>query len=162
MNSEIPQFDRSFFASQLFWLFVTYLVFYLVLSRIVIPRIKRIREFRKHISDSLIRQTDELLEKEKEITAKYQQELQNANNQVYKLVENVRENINKTVEHSCAEFMQNLNAQTYALKKKLLQIKEEKKIACKNDIYDLSLRIFNSIIGVKLNKNIIDSNKKRL
>jgi F-type H+-transporting ATPase subunit b len=49
-----PPFDKSTFPSQLFWLSVTFVVLYLLMARVALPRIASILEGRrKHIDDHL-------------------------------------------------------------------------------------------------------------
>lgn len=44
----MPQLDPSGFLPQLFWLAITFITLYLVVSRVSLPRISRIREHRAH------------------------------------------------------------------------------------------------------------------
>ena len=49
-----PPFDKSTFPSQLFWLSVTFVLLYLLMARVALPRIASILEGRrKHIDDHL-------------------------------------------------------------------------------------------------------------
>jgi F-type H+-transporting ATPase subunit b len=45
----MPQFDPSTFASQLFWLFVTFVALYWIISRIAVPRIGEVLEQRARV-----------------------------------------------------------------------------------------------------------------
>ena len=42
----MPQFDHTFFVSQLVWLAITFTVLYLVLSRIALPRLAEVMDQR--------------------------------------------------------------------------------------------------------------------
>ncbi len=54
----MPQFDSSTFASQVFWLTVTFVALYFVLARSVLPKIARVLEARQgRIDDDLERAT---------------------------------------------------------------------------------------------------------
>jgi F-type H+-transporting ATPase subunit b len=49
-----PPFDKSTFPSQLFWLSVTFVLLYLLMARVALPRIASILgERRKHVDDHL-------------------------------------------------------------------------------------------------------------
>ena len=53
-HRKFPPFDSSTFPSQLFWLTVTFVALYLLMSRIALPRIASILEQRrKHVDDHL-------------------------------------------------------------------------------------------------------------
>ena len=43
----MPQFDASTFASQIFWLAVTFIALYLVMARVVVPRIAEVLDARR-------------------------------------------------------------------------------------------------------------------
>ena len=43
----MPQFDASTFASQIFWLAVTFIALYFVMARVVVPRIAEVLEARR-------------------------------------------------------------------------------------------------------------------
>lgn len=50
----MPQFDPTFFTTQLFWLFVTFVLLYLVMANIAMPRIGAVLEERQRkIDDNL-------------------------------------------------------------------------------------------------------------
>ncbi len=44
----MPQFDTSTFASQLFWLGVTFFLLYILMSRLALPRVQEVMEKRRH------------------------------------------------------------------------------------------------------------------
>jgi F-type H+-transporting ATPase subunit b len=53
-HGTFPPFDKSTFPSQLFWLSVTFVLLYLLMARVALPRIASIfEERRKHIDDHL-------------------------------------------------------------------------------------------------------------
>lgn len=50
----MPQLDPQYYPSQIFWLAVTFIVFYLLLSRLILPRISAVMEERaERIADDL-------------------------------------------------------------------------------------------------------------
>ena len=54
-HGKFPPFDSSTFPSQLFWLTVTFVALYLLMSRIALPRFASILEKRRrHIDDDLV------------------------------------------------------------------------------------------------------------
>jgi F-type H+-transporting ATPase subunit b len=55
VHGKFPPFDSSTFPSQLFWLTVTFVALYLLMSRIALPRFASILEKRRrHIDDDLV------------------------------------------------------------------------------------------------------------
>lgn len=76
----MPQFDIASFPSQLFWLAVTFVVLYLVMSMLVLPKIGRVLQDRQEkISEDLDRAA-QLKREAEEITASYEASLAEARN----------------------------------------------------------------------------------
>lgn len=65
----MPQFDSTYFVTQVFWLAVSFVVFYFLLSRVALPRIAEVMEQRSERiaadlekAASLKRETDSVIE----------------------------------------------------------------------------------------------------
>lgn len=73
-----PPFDSSTFASQLFWLVVTFGILYWVMSKVLVPRVSDILETRQaRIADDIAK-AQEFKEKADNAIAAYEQELAEA------------------------------------------------------------------------------------
>ncbi len=74
----MPQLDPATYASQLFWLLVTFVALYYILSKLILPRIAEVLENRQaHIDHDLERATD--LQKESQsVMQAHEQELAQA------------------------------------------------------------------------------------
>ena len=74
----MPQFDPSSFPSQIFWLVVTFVVLYVVMSKLVLPRVGSVLQDRQEkIADDLDR-ASQLRKDAEEITATYEAALAEA------------------------------------------------------------------------------------
>ncbi len=56
----MPQLDPTWFASQLFWLFVTFSVLYMLLSRLILPPLQKIITSRQGVIDNDLAVAQEL------------------------------------------------------------------------------------------------------
>jgi F-type H+-transporting ATPase subunit b len=74
----MPQFDPNFFASQIFWLFVTFAVLYFALSRVALPRIGAVLEAREQRIANDLDRAAELRAEAEEIMAQYEKGLAEA------------------------------------------------------------------------------------
>ena len=86
-----PPFDPSTFASQLLWLAITFGILYLLMGRVVIPRIGGILETR---SDRISQDLDEaqrLKEESEAAQAAYEHELAEARNRAHKIGQDARD-----------------------------------------------------------------------
>lgn len=73
-----PPFDPTYFASQLLWLAITFGIFYMIMSRVIIPRIAGILEVRRDRITHDLGEAQRLKEESDAAIAAYEQELAEA------------------------------------------------------------------------------------
>ncbi|RKQ70322.1 F0F1 ATP synthase subunit B family protein [Oceanibaculum indicum] len=74
----LPQLDPSTFATQIFWLAVTFIVLYLLMSRVALPRVRDVLEEReRRITDDL-EKAQRLKEEAETVLAEYEKALADA------------------------------------------------------------------------------------
>lgn len=71
----MPQLDISTYVTQIFWLLVSFISFWLIMDRIVIPRIAEKIEARKRKYDDFIRKADEINQKALDTLKQYEDKL---------------------------------------------------------------------------------------
>ena len=107
----MPQFNPEWFASQIFWLFVTFVVLYLLMSRIALPRVAEIlQERREKVSDDLAK-AERLKSDAQEIYDAYEATLREAREQAQKVLREAREEIDQDHAKRHAEYSRELNQQ---------------------------------------------------
>jgi len=74
----MPQFDPSTFASQIFWLVVTFALVLAVASRIALPRVSEVLDNRRTRVDSDLSRARALTEEAEQVLAAYEEELATA------------------------------------------------------------------------------------
>lgn len=77
-SSGLPQFDPTWFPSQLFWLFMAFAVMYLIFSRSTLPEISSTIDNRKNHIQSDLDQAEELTTQAEAVQSAYEQSLQGA------------------------------------------------------------------------------------
>jgi len=89
----MPQLDPTFFASQLFWLTVSFLFLYFVLARSILPNIQDILEYRKNkIAQDIDRAGQMKLEAE-DVRKLYEKSLADARNKSQTLLTSTQASI---------------------------------------------------------------------
>jgi F-type H+-transporting ATPase subunit b len=71
-KSGMPQLDPSSFPSQIFWLFVTFLVFFLIAWRVALPKIGRVLEDRRERIDRDVSKAQEVRNEAEAVLAEYE------------------------------------------------------------------------------------------
>ena len=92
-SAGMPQLDFSTFPNQIFWLVLTLVVIYLVLSRIALPRIGAVLAERSGTITNDIAAAEELKQKAVEAEAAYQQALADARAQAGAIVADAKAEI---------------------------------------------------------------------
>ena len=147
----MPQLEITTYPSQIFWLVVSFLILYLIMSRIIIPRISSVIKSREteiknniHISEQMYKDT-EIINNEYEETKK------NIENEARGIINHLKETTSKKINNS-----------TELLKKRLEQKLEKNE----QEIINKKKKVLKEIkkISLNLSEEIIKklSNKKKL
>jgi len=98
----MPQLDFSTWPNQIFWLLVTLVVIYLVLSRIALPRIGAVLADRKSTITNDLAAADELKQKAVEAEKAYNNALASARTEAAKIVAAAKTEIQKDLDAATA------------------------------------------------------------
>ncbi len=74
----MPQFDPTYFAPQLVWLGITFLALYLLMSKLILPRINGIFAQREDRIDGNLQRAEALKEEAAQVLAAYQKAIADA------------------------------------------------------------------------------------
>lgn len=122
-----PPFDPTYFASQLLWLAITFGLFYLIMSRTVIPRLAGILEFRRDRISRDLDETERLKAEADAAQAAYEHELAEAKRNAHQIASEATEKAKaeaaaarEKVEAELAEKMAEAEARIANIKAKAL------------------------------------------
>lgn len=94
----MPQLDFASFPNQIFWLLVTLVIIYVVLSKIALPRISSVLAERSGTISNDIAAAEELKQKAHDAEAAYEQALVDARAEAQKIVAEARDDIQKDLD----------------------------------------------------------------
>lgn len=97
-GSAFPPFDPSTFASQLFWLAISFGLFYYLMSRIALPRLAQILEGRQDRIATDLAEAERLKNETDEAIASYEQALAEARDRAAGIARTTREEVNGQIE----------------------------------------------------------------
>lgn len=124
-DGSFPPFDSSLFASQLFWLAVSFGAFYFLMARVVIPRVGGILETR---SDRISQDLDEaqrLKEESEAAIAAYEHELAEARNRAHAIGAEARDRAKAEADAKREEVEAELAKKLEEAEKTIASIKKE-------------------------------------
>jgi F-type H+-transporting ATPase subunit b len=120
----MPQLDFSTWPNQIFWLVVTLVVIYLVLSRIALPRIGAVLADRKGTITNDLAAADELKQKAVEAEKAYNTALANARTEAAKIVAQAKAEIQKDLDAATARADVEISAKAAESEKTILAIRD--------------------------------------
>ena len=123
VKAGMPQLDFSTFPNQIFWLLVTLVVIYFVLSRVALPRIGGVLATRKGTITADLKAADELKQKAVDAERAYNDALSRARSDAAKIVADAKADIQKDLDKAIAKADAEIAAKTAEAGKALDEIR---------------------------------------
>ena len=147
----MPQLEITTFPSQIFWLVVSFLMLYLIMSRIIIPRISFVIKKRETEIKNNVHIAEQIYEDTKIINDEFEKIKKETQEEARTIINNLKEITSKKIIENTELLKKNLEKK---LKKSEKEIFKKKNKALKN-INKISLNISHEIIKKVLsNKSI--------
>lgn len=150
----MPQLEITTYPSQIFWLVISFLLLYLIMSRIIIPRISSVIKSREteiknniHISEQMYKDTEI-------INDEYEETKKNIENEARQIINHLKETTNKKITKSTELLKKRLEQK---LEKNEQEIINKKKKALK-EINKISLNLSEEILKKLSNKKKLKKN----
>lgn len=121
----MPQLELSNFASQIFWLVLTFTVLYLVMARSALPRVREILQERKERITTDIEKAEAIKQQVESVKAEYMAALSSARTQAKKVVLDADEAIKKEIHDRSAKLDETLARQIKEADALLVRTREE-------------------------------------
>ena len=153
----MPQLDPEFWFSQAFWLIVVFLVIYLTISKIFIPKIKdnldeRENTIKKNLEDA--KNFQNLTEqKQKE----YEKVLSETKKEVNKIISDSKKALDKDIKEKKLAIDKEIDAETQKAQKEIVELKSNSLNSINKIASDIASEIINKITGSKLNESSINA-----
>jgi len=120
----MPQLDVSTFPNQIFWLVITLVVLYLILSRIALPRISSVLADRQGSITSDVAKAEELKLQAQEAEKAYNQALADARTEAQKIIAEAKEEIKTDLDTALAEADEKIAAKSAESQERIAEIRE--------------------------------------
>jgi F-type H+-transporting ATPase subunit b len=120
----LPQFDSSTWASQLFWLALSFGFMYVFFSSKTLPRISNILEDRKNHIDHDLKMAEDLSAEAEKIKTTYEDQLKSASHQSSDAIQSVQDQSKQKLNAALTEFRQKYESQVQAMEQKIGSAKE--------------------------------------
>lgn len=146
-DAGMPQLDFSTFPNQIFWLVITLIVIYFVMSRVALPRISAILAERQGTITNDIAAAEELKAKALEAEAAYEKALVDARAEANKIVADAKEEIQAELDAEMRKADAEIAAQTAESEKAISEIQAGAMDAVKDVAKDVAKDIVAAMGG---------------
>nr|WP_231592652.1 F0F1 ATP synthase subunit B' [Pelagovum pacificum] len=120
----MPQLDFSTFPNQIFWLIVTLLVIYFILSRVALPRIGAVLAERSGTITNDLAAAEELKLKAQEAETAYEKSLADARSEANRIAEETRASIQEELDAEIEKADKEISARTAESEKAIAEIRD--------------------------------------
>lgn len=124
-EAAFPPFDATHFGPQLFWLALSFVALYVVMSRVALPRIGNILESRRVRIDGDLKEAERLRVETERALAAYEQALAEARANAHAIAEETRSGIKADLEGKRATVEADLNRKIAGAEARILKTKTE-------------------------------------
>ena len=153
----MPQLNPEFWISQIFWLTLTFGILYIILSKLILPKISSNLELRK----SQILENIEAAEKQREESDKkleeYEKLIANSKNEAKTYFNKAREKILKDVDKKRESLEKEINEEINKVEKEILDLKNKSPEKIRKIAVETSSDLIKQIIGVEVNNSSISA-----
>jgi len=154
----MPQLDFGTYPNQIFWLVVTLLVLYFLLSRIALPRIASILSERQGAIARDLEQAEELRRKAVAAEEAYKQALADARAEANQIIAEAKAEIQKEMDAANAKAEAEIAARTAESEKRIAEIRSGMMQAVEDVARDTAVEIIDAILpGIADPKLVADT-----
>ena len=153
----MPQLNPEFWFSQIFWLIITFGIMFILLSKLVLPKISENLETRK----AQILENIEAAEKQREESdnklKEYEKLILNSKNEAKDFFNKAREEILKDIDKKRENLEKEINEEINKVEKEILDLKNKSPEKIRKIAIDASSDIVKQLIGVEVNNSSISA-----
>jgi F-type H+-transporting ATPase subunit b len=158
----MPQLDMSTWPPQLFWLAVTFIILYFVISRIFIPRTGGAIALRKSTIEADLASAQKFRLESEEAVKSYEKALAEAKNKASVIIAESRNALNAEVESEKSKLDEALNAKIAAGEKSVAQARDKALQGVAGMAAEMASQIVEQLIDAKVTKTAAASAVSRL
>ncbi|MEM7745197.1 MAG: F0F1 ATP synthase subunit B' [Pseudomonadota bacterium] len=142
----LPQLNLETYPSQIFWLLVTLVVLYYLLSKIALPRIASVLEERADTIADDLDAAEEYRRKAQEAEAAYEQALADARSKALGIAAETRDAIQAQVNDAMAKADAEISARAAEGEKRIAEIRESSKVAVQEVAEETSVAVVEAVM----------------
>ncbi|MBB4076997.1 F-type H+-transporting ATPase subunit b [Bartonella fuyuanensis] len=157
VNRVFPPFDFAHFSSHFFWLAVSFGLFYLFISRVIVPRIGGVIETRRDRIASDLDQAMRMKQEADTVVETYERKLTEARLKAHAIAQVAGEELKEKAELERKEIEESLEKKLANAEKQIAKIRDKAMQNVDSIAEELSLEIVKKLINVDISKETVRS-----
>lgn len=147
-----PQLNVSSYPSQVFWLGVAFVVLYVLMSRLALPRVGDVLEKRRAQKAGNLEKAGEMSEEAEKIKAAYEKTLSEAQQVAHDAMVVAERNIAEKLSETQARFAENSRKRLVAVEQNIAKAKADAKQSLADISAEIAADMASKIADVQVNK----------
>lgn len=147
-----PQLKTETYASQVFWLFVSFSLMYLLMSRLALPRVGEVLESRREQKESNLKRAEQLQEEAEKAKESYEEALAKAQESAQEAITAAEQNIAEKMAAESARFAEHARKRVVAAEQGIEKARADALGSLADISAEISAEIVNKVAGVKITK----------
>ena len=148
----MPQLELHDFAPQLIWLVISFVILYIIMSRVALPRIAEVLEERRDRIASDLDKAEQLKQKTDEAIAAYEQSLAEARTHAHAIAQETRDKLSGEVDAEKSQVEKQIADKTTKAEARIAKAKADALTHVNEVAADVADSVVKHLIGAKLTK----------
>ncbi len=156
-SSGMPQLNPKFWFSQIFWLILTFGILFIVLSKLILPKISKNLEVRKFQILENIETAEKQREESENKIKEYEKIIHDSKNEAKNYFNKAREKVLKDIDNKREVLENNINEEIVKVEKEISELKNKSAETINKIAIEISSDIVKQLIGVQVNNSSISA-----
>jgi len=153
----MPQLNPEFWFSQIFWLIITFGLMFIILSKLVLPKISENLETRKAQISENIESAEKQREESEKNLKEYEKLILNSKNEAKQHFNKAREKILKDVDKKRENLEKEINEEISKAEKEILDLRRKSPEQIRKIAIETSSDLIKQLIGIEVNNSSISA-----
>lgn len=151
-NIGFPQFNSKTYASQVFWLLVAFLLLYVLMSKLALPRVEEVLDARRAHKDSDLKRASQLQEEATKVKAAYEAAIAKAQAEAQEAEQAAEQEISEKIAAETAKFAEAARKRVATAEQNIARAKDEALASLADISADVAAEMVNKVAGVQVGK----------
>ena len=151
----MPQLEITTYPSQIFWLVVSFLILYLIMSRVIIPKISSVIKSRESEIKNNIHISEQMYKDTEIINNEYEETKKNIENEARGIINHLKETTNKKINNSTELLKKRLEQKLEKNEQEIINKKKKELKKIKKISLNLSEEILKKLSNKKRKKETL-------